>query len=407
MKQAAFTDSEKSFLISQIPEWEKALMGNRRQLEQYPDAPVLLAGAQYPGIWLEHNQDNLFFCEYDPVCAWASQDIFMKHQREDGLLPFALPTSYKDPKSYFYPSSALFWHVQSIYPFVRCAMTVARKAERPEEDFFRIYETGKKYDDWLSRFRDHGQTGLVEMFCEYDTGHDQSPRVQNDGIPHTCPENDACNMPDMRIMPILSADLSAMRYGAREALAELAELLGRDREAALWREKAQETRNAIQKYLFDPEDDFYYDRDTRGFRKYRSEHITRLFLNKVLTQKEFDAIYDRYFTVEGKEFYPAYPIPSMSIDDPAFVKSCPLNSWGSNAQALTALRTLFWMDHYGRSSDQTALLSLWLRAFCNDPARGCRQEVNPFTGLFVDGGGKNYTPALILMIQAVKRLGWL
>ena len=53
----------------------------------------------------------------------------------------------------------------------------------------------------------------MEMYCEWGTGHDNDRRVTDGGIPETCPGNDAANMPDLEVMPILSVDLSCMRYG--------------------------------------------------------------------------------------------------------------------------------------------------------------------------------------------------
>lgn len=404
MKKASFSAADRALVASMIPLWKKELLGNCAEFRQYPKSPLLLAGAQYPGIWLEHNQDNLFLVEYAPEIAWASQEAFMDFQREDGLMPFALPVKYYDPKNFFAGYESCYWHLQSIYPFARCAFEIALKTGQPRSAFERIYKCGEAYDNWYSKYRDHKNCGLAEMFCEYDTGHDNSRRVKDDGIPGSCPEKDSVNMPDLDIMPVLSVDLSAMRYGARIALAEIAEYLGKNDEAAIWRAKAEETRLSIKKYLYDEESCFYYDRDTRGFRKYRTEHITRLFLNKVLTQEEFDAVYERYFCTPGKEFCPEYPIPSVSIDDPSFDHSCPNNSWGCNSQALTAIRAILWMDHYGRSEDLNALLSIWLKAFCRKPEAGCRQELNPFTGEFVMGGGGSYTPSLIIMIQAAKRV---
>ena len=50
-------------------------------------------------------------------------------------------------------------------------------------------------------------------------------------------------------------------------------------------------------------------------------------------------------------FWAPYPIPSIALDDPAFVRPIPHNSWGGASQALTALRAPRWMDYYGRSEE--------------------------------------------------------
>lgn len=392
----SFTEQEKSLLLSRTDAIRTALTGNIRELEQYPH-PVLLVGDCYPGIWLEHNQDNVFLAEYAPEAAWAAQTIFMDFQREDGLLPFMMPA--KIDRSFNGP--ALFWQLQSVYPFARCALEVAKRTNRPESNLLRIYESGARYDAWLGKYRNRAGTGLVEMYCEYDTGHDNDPRVTDGGISGSCPGGDAANMPDLPCMPVLSVDLSAMCCGGRMALAELADLLGNPKEAAQWRNRAEELKAKMRELLYDPADDFYYDRDRNGLRKYRTEHITRLFLNQLPEQEEFDRIYQRYFE-NPSEFLTPFPFPSMSVSDPHFDKTCPKNSWGSNTQALTSLRALLWLEHYGRNEERTALLFRWLRAFL-DYDTTYPQELNPFDGSPI-GTGHNYSPTLILFLEGVKLL---
>src|ERR1019366_4544626 len=44
-----------------------------------------------------------------------------------------------------------------------------------------------------------------------------------------------------------------------------------------------------------------------------------------------------------KAFWSPFPLPSLAMDDPLFVRSIPPNSWGGASQALTALRAPRWM----------------------------------------------------------------
>ena len=401
-----FSVEERKKITGKVAWIRDALLKNLHTFHAFPEGPVLKVGDIYPGIWLEHNQDNRFFADLDPQAAWRSQELFMRWQRADGLLLFMVAVKPLDECIGFPDHREVgYWHVQTVYSFARCALEIARKTGRPESDLERIYQAGTRYDAWFGKYRNRLKTGLAEMFCEYDTGHDKDPRVTDGNIPGTCPGLDAVNMPDLPVLPILSADLSAALYGGRAALAEIAQTLGRTEEAEAWRKKAEETRRTIRELLYDPQDEFYYDRNRAGFRKYRTEHITRLFLNRVLTQDEFDTVYERYFTVPGAGFCSPYPIPAVAVDDPHFDHSCPKNSWACNSQALTTLRAVLWMDHYGRSDDLTALLATWLRAILDHPETTFQQELNPFTGAPV-GAGVNYTPTLLIFLEAVKRLNW-
>ncbi len=67
-------------------EAKRELPKNVWQLPQFYQ-PVLTCGLGYPGIWLEHNLDNLFYADIDPKVAMAGIEIFFKHQRTDGLFP--------------------------------------------------------------------------------------------------------------------------------------------------------------------------------------------------------------------------------------------------------------------------------------------------------------------------------
>ena len=249
--------------------------------------------------------------------------------------------------------------------------------------------------------RNRSGSGLVEMYCEFDTGHDNSPRVLDGGLPHSCPDNDAANMPDLPCMPIIAADLSATRYGDRMALAELAERLGRHAEALRWQTAANALRQRLKELLYDEETDFYYDRAPQGLRKYRTEHITRLFLNHVVEQEEFDRIYKRYFE-NPYEFDTNFPFPAISVSDSAFVKSCPQNCWGANCQSNTAERAIFWLKDYHREDELKRLLAEWARVLIESDG-DFGQEVNPFTRKILPSGGK-YTPTLLICLAAAQYL---
>ncbi|MGF0038751.1 MGH1-like glycoside hydrolase domain-containing protein [Victivallis vadensis] len=387
MQRETFTAKEKETIRKNVPAIVAQVKNNLCRFKGNP-VPVLLAGGGYDGIWLEHNQDNLFLADLAPESAWASQELFMDHQRSDGLLPFMFRRG----------EGPSYWHLQTVWPFAACAYAIARKLDKGISELRRIYDCGSRYDAWLERNRNRLQTGLVELYCEWDTGHDNDPRVTDGGIPHTCPGDDAANMPDLPVMPILSADLSAMRYGGCIALAELAARLNMPEKERSWRNKAAEIRTAMRQLLYDADDEFYYDRDPTGLRKYRSEHITRLFLNRVTDQQEFDRIYQRYFTSD-QEFATPFPFPSMSVSDPHFVPGAPANCWGCNSQALTALRAILWMEHYGKREELAALLSCWLRAFLDSGV--FPQELDPFTGAPV-GTKDDYSPALLLYLAAAR-----
>ena len=95
--------------------------------------------------------------------------------------------------------------------------------------------------------------------------------------------------------------------------------------------------------------------------------------------------------------------PSIAMDDPTFVTPIPRNSWGGASQALTALRTPRWMEHYGKGAELRILMKAWATAIAD--AGFFRQQMDPMTGKFtVEGSSPGYSPAALVYLDFVRRL---
>jgi hypothetical protein len=183
----------------------------------------------------------------------------------------------------------------------------------------------------------------------------------------------------------------------------MAQKLGKSDDADMWQVRAEEIRQLIIKHCFDPEDECFYDVDADGnFVRVRGDVLTRVFGEHVVDQSMFDRIYQRHIR-NPEAFWTPYPLPSIAIDDPAFVKKLPRNSWGGAAQALTALRTPRWFDYYGKSEDHKHLMSRWVEAIVACPY--FMQQLNPWTGEFTDSKSRDYSPAMCVLVDFVDRLG--
>jgi len=363
------------------------LAGNTKKVFGY-DLPVLIEGGRYPGIWLECGPlEGLVYGRYAPEIAKANHEVFFHHQREDGYLP-----------CWVWGDRVGQSQIQMVVPIAATALETA-ELTGDEGLLARAYAACTRWDHWLSRYRNTRGTGLCEAFCEYDTGHDNSPRFHN--LPKACPNNDASVCPAAGKLPYLAPDLSASVYGGRCALARMAERLGKAREAQFWLEQAGKLRELIVKHCFDPEDECFYDVDRDGkFVKIRGDALTRVLGEHVPDQALFDRIYARYIANPG-EFWTPYPLPSISAGDPAFVRELPPNSWGGASQALTALRAPRWFEHYGRAQDLRHLMSRWVTAILAAPE--FMQQMNPWTGEFSTSAG--YSPAMCVFIDFVDRMG--
>lgn len=389
-KEIDTTPTAQTFDSAVARKYQAALDGlerNTRTIFGYPD-PVLIEGEGYDGIWLECGPlEALVYGRVAPHVALASHDIFFHLQREDGYLPCNIRNDRLGSGQ-----------IQMVVPIAATAWETAQLTG--DEGFLqRAYRACARWDDWLMRYRNTRGTGLCEAFCEYDTGHDNSPRFQ--GLPTQCPENDARICPVTGKLPYLAPDLSASVYGGRVALSKIAEELGLTGEADMWRERAETIRLAILKHCFNAEDECFYDVDSDGnFVQVRGDALTRVLGEHVVDQPLFERIYARHIRNE-EAFWTPYPLPSIAANDPQFVRDLPLNSWGGASQALTALRAPRWFTHYGKSDDLRHLMRRWVEALVRNDK--FQQQMNPWTGEF--STSRNYSPAMCVLLDFTHRLG--
>jgi hypothetical protein len=363
------------------------LRANIKAVNQFA-SPVLIEGATYDGVWLECAPlEGLAYAPFDPAIAVADHRTFFHFQRDDGYFPCSIRQNRIGTGQ-----------IQMVVPIAATALeTYQITGDRAF--LVEAYEACSRWERWLMKYRDTRGAGLCEAFCEYDTGHDNSPRFK--GIPKKCPDDDARKTPDVPGLPYLAPDLSATCFGARVALARMAAILEKQREAASWGSAATKIRTAILDRLWDPETACFYDRDASNrFVRVRGDALTRVLGEHVVDQGQFEEIWRRQIH-NPRAFWPAYPLPSIALDDPAFVRPIPRNSWGGASQALTALRAPRWMEHYGKYSALTHLMTQWVSALVRAP--DFLQQMDPLTGEFTPDKGR-YSPAMLVMTDFVSRL---
>lgn len=366
----------------------QVLAGNVQVLPRY-DAPVLIEGEKYDGIWQECGpHETLVYRPFRADVARNSHMTFFALQREDGQLP----ANNKRTETGF-------GQIQMVVPIAATAWELSQRTG--DDELLRAaYESCARWDAWLMRYRNTRGTGLVEGFCTYDTGHDNSPRWA--GMPNQCPGKDARICPKAPGLPRLCPDLSATVYGGRVALAAMAKALGKIADSVRWAESAEHIRQLIMTKLYAPEDAAFYDLDAFGhFVRVRSDVLSRVCGEHVVDQKTFDSLWEREIH-NPKVFWAPYPLPSIALDDPAFVRPIPANSWGGASQALTALRAPRWFEYYGKAAELSFLMSRWCDAVQHDMT--FRQQMDPMTGEFTQAGMPGYSPTALVMVDFTWRL---
>jgi Mannosylglycerate hydrolase MGH1-like glycoside hydrolase domain len=394
------------------PNWQhtwnaaaRTLANNVRPLESYNHS-LLWEGSAYRGVWQECGpHEALVYAMLAPELPAADRAnaksvarnnhlAFFELQRADGQLPANIKTTGPG-----------FGQIQMVVPIAATASELAH-ATGDEELLVRAYRACSRWDAWLRQYRDTRKTGLIEGFCAYDTGMDNSPRWA--GIPNSCPDADARKCPSVASMPRLCPDLSATVYGGRVALAQMAEMLRKHDEAERWRFDAEAIRRRIIEKLYCPEDAAFYDLDAQNkFVRTRSIVNTRVLGEHVLKLSDsadksiFDALWTRQLH-NPEAFWAPYPFPSSALNEPTFVRPIPPNSWGGASQALTALRAPRWMIHYGKEAELRRLMQRWCEAIIRDG--DFRQQLDPLNGRFTQPDPGSYSPAALVFLDFAGRI---
>jgi len=366
------------------------LAGNVRTLPRY-NRPVLIEGADYPGIWQEcAPHEGLAYRHIRPDAARNNHLAFFQLQREDGQLPASIKVS-----------EVGYGQIQMVVPIAATAWELSQ-ASGDQELLEKAYTACARWDTWLMKYHNSRGTGLVEGYCTYDTGHDNSFRWH--GVPNRRKDADPTKWPEgIPGLPRLSPDLSATAYGGRIALAAMAKALVKPADEARWLEQAAHIRRLILEKLYSAEDACFFDLDSDNtFVKVRGDAMIRVCGEHVPDQKLFDTLWERQIH-NPKAFWAPFPLPSIAMDDPGFEKRpFPRNTWSGPSQALLALRTPRWMEFYGHTAEMSYMMDRWCEAIMRDGT--FRQQLDPLTAEFTQADKPGYSPCALVMLDYTWRL---
>lgn len=365
---------------------------------------LFLISDEYPGVWLEHAYDSVFFAKLEPKYANIAKNVlnlFLNHQKENGQLPCFIIDRSKNTDMPEYGYS----QIQECVSFFRLCLEYFEISK--DIEFLKYaYIKGKKWIDWCESTRMPHKKGLIETFCGYDDGHDNSPRKNGMKYKGTAKNNDASQYPDDdNVLPLISPDVNAVYYGDLLALADIAKVLDKPFYAEQYFQKAEKVKKLIIEICYDKNDDFFYDIDKNGnMRKFLSISITNIFAEHLLDSEFMDRIYQKHLKNQN-EFFTPYPFPSIAVSDPQFKKNLNGNSWGYYSQALTMLRCTRWMDAYGKQKDFDEILEKWIDKWTFGNKIMFGQELDPLTGETSDCS-EWYSSCMLVYIYAVRRLGY-
>lgn len=252
------------------------------------------------------------------------------------------------------------------------------------------------------------------MFVGFDTGHDNSGRLQGLSckgkyiLPNGTKANAEVLPPNEKIAPVIAVDMNCNYFATLIALSKMAELLKNSSESEKYYKKAKDVKKRLFEICYDPQDVFFYDVDKNGNkRKYLSSTIFHLFLEGVLDKNEdAELIYKLYnlHINNPNEFATPYPFPSMAVCDPSCCDHTMRNCWGYYSQGLISLRATMWMDQYGFSDAFDNLCKKWVEAWTKHyDALKFGQELDPISGVPTKSS-EWYSSTMLFYLYAVNRL---
>lgn len=369
------------------------------------ERPLFLISDTYPGVWLEHAYDSVFLAKLDNRYLEIAKNtlcLFLENQRENGQLPCFVIDKSKDINL---PELG-YSQIQECVSFTRLCYEYYTMSD--DVEFLRYaYNKCVKWQEWQENTRMPSNKCLIEMFCGYDTGHDNSCRMDDVKYNGVAKANDASVYPeDDDVLPMIVPDMNAVYFGTVTALFNMAKALDKQDDAKKWSIKAESIKEKLLEVCFDKEDCFFYDIDKNGNkRKHLSISITNVLTEHLPDRELAQEIIDRHL-LNPQEFYTEYPFPAIAKSDIGFKRNKTGNSWNYYSQALTVLRCTQWMDYYGYSKEFDAILEKWVRQWAFSEKIMFGQELDPFTGEPSDCS-EWYSSCMLVFVYAVRRLGFL
>lgn len=367
---------------------------SKLNLKRFGDQKVLIEGGGYEKVWLETQpMGGAMYAKRDMEAAVNNQKIFMDCQREDGRLPGSI--EYKDGK--IIPQFDKFQG----FCFAEPALDVYYLAGKDRSYLEQLYETLRRFDEYLWKVRDSDNDGCLESWCVYDTGEDNAVRygdAPNYWEKDTPPEG-------YDKVPIASMDFMGYSYSSRKVMKEIALLLGNKEASEKHRRDAEIVRNKIRDYLWNEEKGAFFDRDkNHDIMPSLLHNNLRLMYWKCMAASDAIRFVNEHL-LNPEEFWTQMPLPSVAANDPLF-RNDKVNSWSGQSQALTFQRAIRALENYGYYEMIPKLGNKLFEAVGDDCV--FVQQYDPFTMkpslIGVSGEQDAYGPAMLAVLEYMSRM---
>lgn len=249
--------------------------------------------AYYLGVWLwDSALHAIAFRHADPELARDQLRVMLANQLSDGMLPDAIfdegvVSEIDHP-----------FHGKVTKPPIMAWAALKIHETDPNLDFLReIHPALVRCNNWWFSCNDDDADGLVQYTHPYSSGLDNSPLWDHG-------------------MPVESPDINTYLNIKMTSLAKIADILGLDDEAVLWRQRAASHLQCMLKYLWDEKSGL--------FKSLHNEQpipvLTPFNLYPLWTGQLPDEITKRLVAhlKNPNEFWGKYMIPTVARNDPSY-----------------------------------------------------------------------------------------
>lgn len=386
-------------------EVERKCAGNIQQFGKYK---VLVEGAGYQNVWLETQpMGGYMYAKRDLTVSKNNQDIFMDYQRADGRLPGMISVNkgsitphYGWFQGFCFPSPAF-----ELYYWLGKDKTYLKK----------LYQSLEKFDAYLWKTRDSDGDGCLESWCVWDTGEDNSTRLE--GAPNqwpydTPPTKENIQKPNARgffeadhdftktlTVPIESMDIMSYSFSARQILSDISRELGNGKEKS-WQKKADTVRNKIKSYLWNEQKHACFDRDPENKVLPALIHNNLRCMYYGSFDQQMADSFVKYHLMNKSEFWTPMPLPSIAANDPLF-RNISGNNWSGQPQGLTYQRAIEALENYGHYAEVTLLGKKLLNS--TKASFRFTQQFNPYTGQ-PNNSSDGYGPTMLSVLEYISHM---
>lgn len=332
--------------------------------------------------------------------ALANQLVFMRTQRADGRLPGMVTTNAKAGSpgtaltaEYCMGPQSLLQGQYFALPAVDVGWFMNITRPRPTtvtvQYLTELAGVLERFDGWLRSHRASPAPGKLAgtffLWSPTDWGGDNSDVYRG----YTA--------------PFASMDMAAYAYSNTHARSRVATMLGNATAAVHWDGVAATIAGAFKRALWSEARGASFDIETAPNGKVVDvlmHNNLRCMWHGVFDQPMAEAFVAKHLR-NPAEFWTAFPLPSIAVNDPHYAPGLPRNNWSGPAEGLTYQRAVRALENYGFHAEVT-LLGGKLAEVVNRSGT-FPQQWNPQAWDGIPAGaaasGDCYGPALLALLE--------